>query len=42
MRAGEMKITPGFDGQYGEVHIFDAAEKKKIKNSGAKTLFDPV
>ena len=36
---GEQK---GFDGQYGEVHIFDAAEKKKIKNSGAKTLFDPV
>jgi DNA helicase II / ATP-dependent DNA helicase PcrA len=40
MRAGEFKITPGYDGEYGEVHIFDVKEKKKIRNGGAKMLFD--
>lgn len=40
MRRGMFNITPGFDGQYGEVHIFDAKEKAVIKNGGAKTLFD--
>ncbi len=43
MRAGEFKITPGFDGQYGEVHLFDAKEKKELKigvSRAAQTLFD--
>lgn len=31
MRSGELTITPGFDGQYGEVSIFSASEKKAIK-----------
>ncbi len=32
MRSGEVKIKPGFDGQYGEVHIF-MSEKKKNKQA---------
>lgn len=38
MRAGQFTITPGFDGQYGEVHIFSSKEKKQIK-SGQTSLF---
>lgn len=38
MRNGEFKITPGFDGQYGTVHIFTPGEKKQIKN-GQAALF---
>ena len=40
MRAGQLHITPGYDGEYGEVHIFDTKEKRTIKRGGAKTLFD--
>jgi DNA helicase II / ATP-dependent DNA helicase PcrA len=39
MRAGEFKIVPGFDGQYGEISIFDRHEKRAIKNGKAQTLF---
>jgi len=28
MRAGELLIKPGFDGQYGEIHIFSEAERQ--------------
>ena len=40
MREGRLHITPGFDGQYGEVHIFDKEEKKVIGGGGAKALFE--
>ena len=33
MREGELKIKPGFDGQYGEVHIFTPEEKKERQKS---------
>jgi uncharacterized protein (TIGR00375 family) len=37
VRAGKVRIIPGFDGQYGRVKIFDAGERKTIK--GQATLF---
>ena len=33
MRERELSITPGYDGTYGVVKIFNPNEKKKIKNS---------
>ena len=36
VRSGELIIKPGFDGQYGEVKIFDEKEKRK---NNQKTLF---
>ncbi|MBS1111968.1 MAG: hypothetical protein H6Q95_260 [Nitrospirae bacterium] len=32
MRSGEVNITPGFDGEYGKVKIFEEAGKKKPAN----------
>lgn len=29
VRAGELIIKPGFDGQYGEIHIFSEAERER-------------
>lgn len=37
MRSGEVNITPGFDGEYGKVKIFEEAAKKKP----AKKSFSP-
>ena len=37
MRAGKVHITPGFDGEYGRIKIFEGAERKEIK--GQTTLF---
>ena len=37
MRAGELSITPGYDGEYGIVKIFSSKEKKAIANG--QTLF---
>jgi len=37
MRSGNVHITPGFDGKYGKVKIFEEAERKKIK--GQLSLF---
>ena len=37
VRAGGVHITPGFDGEYGKIKIFENAERKKIK--GQSTLF---
>jgi PHP family Zn ribbon phosphoesterase len=31
MRAGNVHIKPGYDGEYGEVTIFKEAERKEIK-----------
>ena len=31
MRSGDVHITPGFDGEYGKVKIFEGAERKEIK-----------
>ena len=30
MRTGEVKISPGFDGEYGRVNLFSPAEKKGV------------
>ncbi|MCE5195350.1 MAG: endonuclease Q family protein [Nitrospiraceae bacterium] len=37
MRLGDVHITPGFDGEYGKIKIFESVERKTIKNS--PTLF---
>jgi len=31
MRAGNVHIAPGYDGEYGKVRIFEAVERKEIK-----------
>ena len=28
VRAGELNITPGYDGQYGQVHVYSDNEKR--------------
>ena len=35
MRAGKLKIRPGYDGEYGEVKIFTEEDRKKIANQKA-------
>jgi hypothetical protein len=30
MRAGEVKRTAGFDGEYGTVRVFDDEERKRL------------
>jgi uncharacterized protein (TIGR00375 family) len=37
MRAGNIHIIPGFDGEYGKIRIFEGSERKQIK--GQTTLF---
>jgi uncharacterized protein (TIGR00375 family) len=37
MRAGKVHITPGFDGEYGRIKIFEGTERKEIK--GQTRLF---
>jgi uncharacterized protein (TIGR00375 family) len=37
MRAEDVRITPGFDGQYGHVRLFDPAERPKA--AGQRSLF---
>ncbi len=37
MRAGKIHISPGFDGEYGRITLFDADEINKLR--GQKTLF---
>ena len=32
VREGNLKITPGFDGEYGKVEIFSKAEKQRQKS----------
>ena len=39
MRAGEIHIFPGYDGEYGKIRVFDAGEKEKL--SGQESLFRP-
>ena len=34
MRAGKVHINPGYDGEYGEIKIFEAAERRRIKGQG--------
>jgi uncharacterized protein (TIGR00375 family) len=34
MRAGKVHIKPGYDGEYGEIKIFEAAERGRIKGQG--------
>jgi DNA helicase-2/ATP-dependent DNA helicase PcrA len=31
MRAGNVHISPGYDGEFGKIKIFEAGERKKIK-----------
>ena len=35
MRAGKVHIKPGYDGEYGQIKIFETAERKEIKGQGA-------
>jgi uncharacterized protein (TIGR00375 family) len=37
MRAGNIYVAPGYDGEYGKIKIFEFAERKEIK--GQTTLF---
>jgi len=37
VRAGKLKIEPGFDGEFGKVKIFNSEERKKIEQQ--KSLF---
>ena len=37
MRKGDVRIAPGFDGEYGKIKIFEAVERKEIK--GQSMLF---
>jgi PHP family Zn ribbon phosphoesterase len=37
VRAGNVYIVPGYDGEYGKVKIFEEVERKEIK--GQKRLF---
>jgi uncharacterized protein (TIGR00375 family) len=37
VRQGSVHITPGFDGEFGKIKIFEGAERKQIK--GQATLF---
>ncbi len=39
VRKGELKIIPGFDGEYGKVRIFANAEKPKPRAYSQKSLF---
>jgi PHP family Zn ribbon phosphoesterase len=34
MRSGKVSIRPGYDGEYGRVRIFDAAERGNVKGQG--------
>ncbi len=38
MRAGKIHISPGFDGEYGKITLFDADEMERL--AGQKALFD--
>jgi len=37
MRSGNVRIAPGYDGEYGKIRIFDQVERKEFK--GQETLF---
>ncbi len=37
MRKGDIKVSPGFDGEYGKVRIFDESEKEILK--GEQNIF---
>ncbi len=34
VRAAKVQINPGYDGEYGEINLFEAAERGKIKGQG--------
>lgn len=38
VRAGELYVNPGFDGQYGEVHIYKGGRERGKKKQGALFL----
>jgi PHP family Zn ribbon phosphoesterase len=37
MRSGNIHVSPGYDGEYGKIKIFESVERKAIK--GQATLF---
>jgi PHP family Zn ribbon phosphoesterase len=37
MRSGNVSISPGYDGKYGKIKIFNEEDRKEIK--GQETLF---
>jgi PHP family Zn ribbon phosphoesterase len=39
MRDNKIKISPGFDGQYGTVNIFSDNERKEAKENKQTSLF---
>ncbi len=40
MRSGDIKIDPGFDGEFGQVTIFSRSEKERLRGE-KNLLFDP-
>ena len=34
MRAGDVSISPGYDGEYGKIRVFEKAERKEIRGQG--------
>lgn len=40
MRQGRIIFDPGFDGEFGRVHIFDPHERQEL--GGQQCLFDPI
>ena len=42
MRAGRVKISPGFDGEYGKVEIFSREDRDALKGGGGKLFEDPA
>jgi ATP-dependent DNA helicase UvrD/PcrA len=40
LRRGEVRCTPGFDGEYGVIRLFDAGELDRPASRGSDALFD--
>jgi PHP family Zn ribbon phosphoesterase len=34
MRAGKIHVTPGFDGEYGKIKLFEKPEQKVVRGQG--------
>ena len=39
MRAGQLNIEPGYDGEYGTVHVFTDDDRETFRSDHQTTLF---